>query len=320
MPDTISSLLQVLLMADGGHGSDWGGQTNINLLKLEAAISGQNNFTVSGGALTLSDDEARAAILVFSGTPGSAVTIVVPNRQKTWTIINNTFLSLNLQSTAGINSVVIPPASSSLYSCAAGGGVYLVSPPIPTDTGKMSMFAGSSAPLNHLLCNGQQVSRTTYAALFSIIGTTYGAGNGSTTFNVPDMRGLAPVGLDNMGGSARGVITTATLALGQVFGEQVHTLTLSEIPSHAHTVSDPGHAHSISDPGHSHTIVMQTGAINTGTVPVSVPINGTSNTSTNTTGIGINGAGTGITVQANGGGVWHNNLQPSIFLNFIIRI
>lgn len=57
-------------------------------------------------------------------------------------------------------------------------------------------FAGATAPTGWLLCQGQAVSRTTYAALFAVIGATYGAGDGTTTFNVPDMRGEFPRGLD----------------------------------------------------------------------------------------------------------------------------
>ena len=66
---------------------------------------------------------------------------------------------------------------------------------IGTLVGSVTMYAGSSAPTGWLLCNGQAVSRTTYSALFSAIGTTWGVGNGSTTFNVPDMRESAPVGV-----------------------------------------------------------------------------------------------------------------------------
>ena len=63
-------------------------------------------------------------------------------------------------------------------------------------------FAGSSAPTSlYLLCDGAAVSRTTYAALFSILSTAYGSGDGTTTFNVPDLRGRLPVGL-NSGGAA----------------------------------------------------------------------------------------------------------------------
>lgn len=68
--------------------------------------------------------------------------------------------------------------------------------------GMMSPFAGGTAPTGWLLCDGSAVSRSTYAALFSAIGTAWGAGDGSTTFNLPDMRGRVPAGLDNLGGTA----------------------------------------------------------------------------------------------------------------------
>jgi microcystin-dependent protein len=320
MSDTISPLLQILLMAAGGHGSDWGDQTNTNLQKLEAAISGQLSLTCSGGSTALTTDQSRNAIIVLTGTLASNQTIVVPNLSKGWTIVNQTSgFSVTLQSVAAPNSLTIPANSSAQYYC-DGATVYSVQPPQAADTGAVKAFAGSSAPINHILCYGQAVSRTTYAALFAVIGTTYGAGDGTTTFNLPDLRGRVPVGLDNMGGSAASRVTSATSTLGTAFGEQAHTLLTAEIPAHAHAITDPGHAHAITDPGHSHTIVMQTGAINTGTVPVSVPVNGTSNTSVSTTGISINGVGTGISIQNAGGGGAHNNLQPSIFLNYIIRI
>jgi microcystin-dependent protein len=63
-------------------------------------------------------------------------------------------------------------------------------------------YAGTAAPNGFLLCYGQAVSRTAYAALFSVISTTYGVGDGSTTFNLPDLRGRAVAGKDDMGGSA----------------------------------------------------------------------------------------------------------------------
>ena len=68
-------------------------------------------------------------------------------------------------------------------------------------------FGGSSSPTGWLLCDGQAVSRTTYSDLFDIIGTTFGIGDGSSTFNVPDMRGNFPLGKDNMGGSSRNRVT-----------------------------------------------------------------------------------------------------------------
>lgn len=74
-------------------------------------------------------------------------------------------------------------------------------------TGTVLPFAGSVAPTGWLLCYGQAVSRTTYAPLFAVIGTTFGVGDGSTTFNLPDLRGRIMAGKDDMGGTAAGVLT-----------------------------------------------------------------------------------------------------------------
>ena len=97
-------------------------------------------------------------------------------------------------------------------------------------------FAASSAPIGYLLCYGQAVSRTTYAALFAIIGTAYGVGDGSTTFNVPDLRGRAIAGSDVMGGVGAGRLTPASgmsgLGIGAVSGNnQTVTLVANQIPS-----------------------------------------------------------------------------------------
>lgn len=72
------------------------------------------------------------------------------------------------------------------------------------ETGTVQDFAGATVPAGYFLCYGQAVSRTTYAVLFAVIGTTYGAGDGSTTFNLPDLRGRVVAGKVDMGGSGAG--------------------------------------------------------------------------------------------------------------------
>ena len=71
--------------------------------------------------------------------------------------------------------------------------------------GAVMPFAGSTAPAGWLLCFGQAVSRSQYGELFAVLGTSYGVGDGSTTFNLPDLRGRVVAGVDNMGGSAASV-------------------------------------------------------------------------------------------------------------------
>lgn len=96
-------------------------------------------------------------------------------------------------------------------------------------------YGAASAPAGWLICAAQAVSRTTYSALFAVIGTTYGAGDGSTTFNLPDLRGRIVAGVDNQGGSAASRLTATTMTpdgntIGAVGGTQTVTLTAAQIP------------------------------------------------------------------------------------------
>ncbi len=189
---------------------------------------------------------------------------------------------------------------------------YLYSP-----TGQVSPFAGSAAPDGWLMCDGSPIDRDEYDDLFTVIGTTYGNGNNVDTFNLPDLRGRVPVGK-----AASGTFQS----LNASGGTETETLTIAQIPAHAHGVSDPGHAHGVYDPGHSHGVpwrfirdvggggnLTQTGGGSVWRNLSEVPINASG------TGIGIYGNGTGISIQNNGGGASHNNLQPYRVLNYIIK-
>ena len=136
----------------------------------------------------------------------------------------------------------------------SGGGGFPV--------GSITAFWGTSSPdtLKYLLCYGQSVSRSSYAVLFSQIGTTAGAGDGVNTFNVPDFRGRVPMGLDNIGGSAAGIVAGVT-TIGARGGEAAHILLTAEMPTHSHggtSGSGGGHSHnssaSSSAGSHSHTM------------------------------------------------------------------
>lgn len=185
-------------------------------------------------------------------------------------------------------------------------------------SGMLVPFAGPTEPTGWLFCFGQLISRTTYAGLFSAIGTTYGVGDGSTTFALPDLRGRAIAGLDNMGGSDAGRLDWAN-TLGTTGGAQTHTLTESELASHTHTQN--AHNHGITDPTHRHAIVTKDYAGGFANEPLTKGLYGSTGSTVTeyaATGISINNAT--ATNQNTGGGAAHNNMQPTILLNYIIKI
>jgi microcystin-dependent protein len=126
----------------------------------------------------------------------------------------------------GSNGALYMDATGDLYwSDKSATVTKLNSSGIPT--GVATLYYGSTVPTGYLLCDGSAVSRTTYSTLFSVIGTTYGAGDGSTTFNIPDLRGRVPVGKDSS--------QTEFDTLGETGGAKTHQLTIAEMPAHTHT-------------------------------------------------------------------------------------
>ncbi|WP_243974306.1 phage tail protein [Methylobacterium sp. E-045] len=129
---------------------------------------------------------------------------------------------------------------------------YLILSPTIDRPGEVKALAYATPPSGWLPCDGRAISRAIYAPLFSIIGTTWGNGDGSTTFNIPDLRGRAMFGADNLGGTAANVLTgaggTAGIAgaLGSSGGAQTVALATAQMPSHSHTgraAAAGGHDH-----------------------------------------------------------------------------
>ena len=178
--------------------------------------------------------------------------------------------------------------------------------------GFVAPWPTATAPAGWLLAYGQAVSRTTYAELFAAYGTTYGSGDGSTTFNLPDYRGRTPFGKDDMGGSAAGRITFAAsgvdgATLGATGGDQKHTLTSAQIPAHTHTAT-------VSITSTPNTSIVENG--NSGTVDVT---SGSGNTVAKRSNVPNTISSTGtVTVNNTGGGGAHNNMPPAIIQNWII--
>lgn len=222
----------------------------------------------------------------------------------------------------------------------SGQWVEVLSSAVPTvneivPVGTVVQSAGISAPDGWLLCEGQAVSRSQYSRLYNAIGTLYGSGDGTTTFNVPDLKGRVPVGKD--GGTFS--------ALGLTGGTESVTLTSAQsgLPAHSHanTLTDPGHFHNTS---HNHTIGDhshgQVVTANSGGPAVRRDWSSDGSSFTYPQGAGTYGVGTlttstpnpqsdtkktGITITnanntAANASQAHTNLQPYIVLNYMIRV
>jgi microcystin-dependent protein len=191
---------------------------------------------------------------------------------------------------------------------ASAGAYFLLD--VEGDTGEVKPFAGATAPAGHLLCFGQTISRTAYAGLFAVLGTTYGAGDGSTTFNLPDLRGIVVAGKDDMGGTNANRLSSvmASTTLGAGGGQQTESAGVSVSGSLGASVSGTlnGTAHgyqggTISDAAGS------SGQSNIeADVSLAVSVSGS---------LGGNASGTlgGSTAAV-------TNVQPTLILNQMIRI
>ena len=172
-----------------------------------------------------------------------------------------------------------------------------------TPTGALLYFAASTAPTGFIKANGASLDTTTYADLFTAIGTTYGAGDGSTTFNAPDMRGYVVAGQDDMGGTSANRLTGLSGGvdgdvLGGTGGSEVHTLTEAQLAAHTHGVGS-----------YATAIPLTSGGAEGGPFPSDANTTATST---------ISAAITGSSGSA-GSNSSHNNVQPTFILNYIIK-
>ena len=318
------------------------GSASLNVLKAGDTMTGNLIVSKSTPIISFIRPAAGTSAAIESYVSSNARWVIAPGDQSSETGSN-----------AGSNFLIARYSDAGSYidnpltiSRATGVTDFTSSPTIAGSPmcppGVMMPYAGSSAPSGWLMAAGQAISRTTYAALFAAIGTVYGAGDGSTTFNVPDLRGRSIFGRDDMGGSAANRITNAVsgingTTLGAAGGDQ-------NLAAHTHTVTDPGHTHTVSDPGHTHTGTTNSAGDHTHTFtrPAGVGVtagsyaswsgsgtntettasagvhthtfttnNGTTGitNATNTTGISVASAGTGTAA----------NVPPAIIMNYIIK-
>jgi len=173
---------------------------------------------------------------------------------------------------------LLPGESADCYRSGAAWVAVVAAPGVPAGT--VSMFAGATAPATYRFCDGALVSRTTFAPLFTAIGTAWGAGDGSTTFALPDLRGRVPIGV----GTGSGLTARALAASG---GAETHTMTTAEMPAHTHPL-------------------------------IGNAIQGGSNFSPSAT-TDFSSRPSAFVTDSTGGGGAHNNMQPFNGINFIIK-
>ncbi len=198
-------------------------------------------------------------------------------------------------------------------------------------TGEMLLWPGTAPPDGWLFCDGAAISRVDFAALFTVIGILYGGGDGSTTFNLPDLKGKVAVGYHG----ADGLFDV----LGETGGEKTHSLTTSEMPTHTHVQNS--HSHTVSATvntagDHSHYIKWYSGEY------ISLSGNGSGESSSgyrtgytsgtvyheatkaasaggHSHGVNVSLGGSAAVCQSAGVNGSHNNLQPYVVLNYIIK-
>lgn len=201
------------------------------------------------------------------------------------------------------------------------------------EAGLIYMYGGSTAPNGFLICDGSAISRTTYASLFAAIGTIYGSGDNSTTFNIPNILGRVAIG------------SSVGHTVGTTGGEETHTLLTNEMPAHSHMIPSHGHTHTIkaTTPKLTHSITqpMFTYTPPSGSQKTRVYSSGTkSGTNANTSTAASRSSNLTIAnhdaatctktgsitdcgafdSESTGSGSSHNNMQPYITLNYIISI
>lgn len=178
-------------------------------------------------------------------------------------------------------------------------------------------YFGTTAPSSAFVFPyGQAISRTTYADLFAIFSTTYGVGDGTTTFNIPDVRGRVTAKKDDMGGSSANRLTAQTGGvngdtLGASGGTETHTLVEADTPAHAHGGVTGSTSPALSLAKQGTTAAAASGA--------SLFFAMTGNLNSLTTEVGTVAAHT-HTIASFGGGGAHNNVQPTIICNYILRV
>jgi microcystin-dependent protein len=269
-------------------------------------VSGQTGVSVPAAAkmvlVSNGTDVVTATNYMSSLTLGSVLGVASGGTGLATLTANNVILGNGTSAP----SFVAPGTAGNLL--ASNGTTWASTAPATAFTPGMLMpYAAASAPSGWLLCYGQAVSRSTYADLFAVISTTYGVGDNSTTFNLPDFRGRSAFGKDDMGGSAASRLTTA--------GSGVDGATLGTGGGSQLTQQ---HTHVATDAGHIHTYTTRRASKSGNDTPyvLTDPNNGEN---TNGDGTFNTNSGTANITNANYGSGASQNVPPALVVTYIIK-
>jgi len=278
MPTTYSTNAHLALQATGEDSGTWGDNLNADVFTIIDGILGNvQTVSLASTDVTLTTSQTQVATIKLTGTLTANVNLIFPAIGRVFFVQNATTGAFNVTlKIAGSGATAIAPPNnlSGQFFVLDGTNVYADFGGAPV--AEVKMFAMSAVPYGWFICDGSAKSRTTYAALFAAIGTTYGSGDGSTTFNLPDARGYFARAWDD--------------GAGRDPGRAIGTTQSSQNLSHNHSISDPGHAHSLtleSGGGNSYA-TGQPARFSNDTALGSTP---TATTATHSPGISINNNG-----------------------------
>ena len=303
-----------IVLAPNGTGDV---QVDADTLRVGDADANATITTNGTGDLTLSTNSGTnsGTIVIADGANGDIT--VAPNGTGKFTITgsNIVFEGSAVDDHETTFAVTNPTTDRTITFPDASGTVALsddISSAVPAGTVFPTARAHTNLPSGFLLCAGQAVSRTTYATLFAAIGTIYGAGDGSNTFTLPDLRGRVVAGKDDM--NAESVTSADRLTnqtgglngdtLGATGGAETHQLTTAQLASHSHTLN--GGITTVTTGGSS-------GALGLRPVQLSSGDDFTGNLTVGNTSFD------NFSIASNGSDTAHNNVQPTIILNYMIK-
>jgi microcystin-dependent protein len=294
------------IQATGANVGTWGAELNTNTINIiDKNLGGILSLGLTNANYTLTSTDAQNLGIRITGILSANVIVTLPAVGSMYIVENLTTGNFSVIMSNGVGSSIIPPRNTrSVIETDATNGVRTAGQSLPPGT--IIDYAGSTVSASitgseFLVCDGSAVSRATFAGLFAAIGVLWGAGDGSTTFNVPNLVGRTRAMID-----ASSTNLAGATVIGTTLGAQSVTLDLTMIPSHNH-----GGTTGVDSPDHTHSYYLS------GTNPGSSGLTGGSNTSLAQTG----GASTRHThsISSAGGGAAHANVQPTAIVYCLIK-